>query len=302
MILSRAWNYFETVARLGSLKAASEELNVASSAIGAQIAQLEQDVGAPLFDRLPRGMRLTSAGETFLYHGRRAALEVERGRAFVERLHGTDSGSTSLATVEGLAQGLVADVVAGIWADRPNIRITLTSVTSTRAPELVEEGLAELGLSYLSNVQSYVNVLASAKLEVGVLLPAEHPLAAKSPVSLLELAEAGTPLLLSDQTINVREMLEANVGRSQLARHTRLVSNSTATLTRLVQLGTGAAVRTRLEPLGTSPRKGLVFLKLHELKDCNQELTLFKNPDVALSPVGEVLVEALQEALVRLET
>lgn len=301
MILSRAWSYFEAVARHGSLKAASDELNVASSAIGAQITQLEHDIGAPLFDRMPRGMRLTSAGETFLHHGRRAVLEIERGKAFVERLHGTESGSTSLATVEGLAQGLVADAVAGLWAHRPNIRVTLTSVTSTRAPEMVEEGLAELGLSYLGGVRSYVKVLASVKLEVGVLLPIDHPLAAKPQISMQELAETGTPLLLSDQTINVREMLEATVGRSPLARYTRLVSNSTVALTRLVQLGAGAAVRTRLEPSGTPPRNGLAFSKLLELKDSVQELALFKNPEVSLSPAGQTLVETLQEALAQLE-
>ncbi|MEO0547785.1 MAG: LysR family transcriptional regulator [Pseudomonadota bacterium] len=301
MILSRAWTYFEAVARHGSLKAASEELNVASSAIGAQITQLEHDIGAPLFDRLPRGMRLTSAGETFLHHGRRAALEVDRGRAFVERLHGTESGSTSLATVEGLAQGLVADAVADFWANRPNIRVSLTSVTSTRSSEMVEEGLAELGLSYLGGMRSYVKVLASVKLEVGVLLPLDHSLAVKPQISLQELAETGTPLLLSDQTINVREMLEATVGRSPLARYTRLVSNSTVALTRLVQLGAGAAVRTRLEPSGTPSRNGLAFSKLLELKDSVQELALFKNPEVSLSPAGQALVEALQEALARLE-
>ena len=300
MILSRAWVYFEAVARLGSLRAVSEELNVASSAIGAQIAQLERDVGAPLFDRLPRGMRLNSAGETFLHHGRRAALEIERGRAFVERLHGSDSGSTSLATVEGLAQGLVADAVSALWKNRPNIRLSLHSVTSSRALEMVEDGQAELGLSYLRGTNSYVKVLAHVKLDIGILLPSSHALAGKQVVSLQELAETGTPLLLSDTTVNVREILESAVGRSALARQSRLTSNSTLTLTRLVQLGGGAAVRTRLGPFGKTEEDGLAFSRLHELKDSVQELALFTHPEARPSPAGQVLIEMLQHALVQL--
>ncbi|MCL1629922.1 LysR family transcriptional regulator [Roseibaca sp. V10] len=303
MILSRAWTYFEAVARHGSLKSASEELNVASSAIGAQISQLEHDLGAPLFDRLPRGMRLSSAGETFLHHGRRAILEIERGRAFVERLHGTDSGLTTLATVEGLAQGLVADALAGLWKSKPNIRVSVTSVASARVPEMIDNGQAELGLSYLGSRHAYVNVLANVKLEIGVLLPQNHELASKGQISLEELAETGTPLLLSDQSVNVREMLEAAVGRSSLERHTRLVSNSTASLTRLAELGAGAAIRTRLEPiLGRPDKGGLSFATLVELKGTVQELALIKNKDVSLSPAGQTVVEHLQRSLRELDT
>jgi DNA-binding transcriptional LysR family regulator len=300
MILSRAWVYFEAVVRHGSLRAVSEELNVASSAIGAQIAQLEREVGAPLFDRLPRGMRLTSAGETFLHHGRRAALEVERGRAFIERLHGSDSGSTSLATVEGLAQGLVADAVAALWKSRPNIRLSLHSVTSTRSLEMVEDGLAELGLSYLRGTNAYVKVLAHVKLDIGILLPATIPWPASLRCPCRNWPRRGTPLLLSDTTINVREILESAVGRTALARQYRVTSNSTSTLTRLVQLGAGAAVRTRLGPHGKTDDSGLAFSKLRELKDSVQELALFTHPEARLSPAGQVLVEMLQHALVQL--
>lgn len=300
MILSRAWVYFEAVARLGSLRAVSEELNVASSAIGAQIAQLEEDVGTPLFDRMPRGMRLNSAGETFLHHGRRAALELERGRAFVEQLNGSDSGFTSLATVEGLAQGLVASAFSELWKSRPNIRLSLHTTTSGGALEMVEDGQVELGLSYLRGANAYVRVLAHVKLDIGILLPANHVLAGRPFVSLQELAETGTPLLLSDTSINVREILESAVGRLALARQSRITSNSTSTLTRLAQLGGGAAVRTRLGPSGQSNDTGLAFSRLRELKDSVQELALFTHAEARPSPAGQYLIDRLTKSLEQL--
>ena len=55
--------YLEEVARRGSIRKASRALNVASSAINRQILKLEEELGTPLFQRLPAGMRLTPAGE-----------------------------------------------------------------------------------------------------------------------------------------------------------------------------------------------------------------------------------------------
>lgn len=299
MLLSRAWTYFEAAARHGSLRGASDELNVAASAVGAQVAQLEEDVGARLFDRMPRGMRLTSAGEMLLHHGRRAALELDRGRSFVEKLRGDESGATSLATVEGLAQGLVADALSEMWSRRPALRVTLQTVTSSRAFDLIDDGICELGLSYLRKVRPYVKILGMVQLEIGVLLPANHPLAGKSSVAIPELLDTGTPLLLSDTSVNVREMLEAAVGRRALTILHRITSNSTAVLTQLVVRGAGAAIRTRI-PTSDDAQPNVAFCALRELREQTQDLALYCHPDVPLSPPGEALAGALRIELDRL--
>ncbi len=108
---STANSYFEAVARLGSVRKAASELFVVPSAVSHQISALEAELGLPLFSRLPWGVKLTSAGETLLYHMRRSAAEVERGRSFLQGLTGLKHGFTSLATVEGVAVGPVADVL-----------------------------------------------------------------------------------------------------------------------------------------------------------------------------------------------
>src|SRR4051812_35299240 len=58
----RVLAYVDAVARCGSIRKAAEALNVASSALNRQILDLEADLGSPLFERLPRGVRVTSAG------------------------------------------------------------------------------------------------------------------------------------------------------------------------------------------------------------------------------------------------
>src|SRR4051812_49897246 len=58
----RVLSYVDAVARCGSIRKAADVLNVASSALNRQILDLESDLGSPLFERLPRGVRVTSAG------------------------------------------------------------------------------------------------------------------------------------------------------------------------------------------------------------------------------------------------
>ena len=74
--------YFAAVARAGSIRKASEELHVASSAVSRQMQKLEEELGTPLFERLPNGLRLTQAGESLPSSTRaRSRNSTSEGRA-----------------------------------------------------------------------------------------------------------------------------------------------------------------------------------------------------------------------------
>jgi DNA-binding transcriptional LysR family regulator len=70
--------YFVAVAEEGTVSRAATRLRVAQPAVSRQIRALEDELGAPLFRRLPRGMALSPEGEVFLEHGRRILESVER--------------------------------------------------------------------------------------------------------------------------------------------------------------------------------------------------------------------------------
>lgn len=70
-IFARFTRYFDEVARHGSIRKAAEELSVSASAIDRQLLQAEEAFGVALFERLPRGVRLTAAGEILIYGVRR---------------------------------------------------------------------------------------------------------------------------------------------------------------------------------------------------------------------------------------
>ena len=78
MLHNRLLNYLDEVVRCGSIRAASRKLNIASSAINRQILALEADLGTPIFDRLPRRLRLTAVGELLIEHVRTTLRSHER--------------------------------------------------------------------------------------------------------------------------------------------------------------------------------------------------------------------------------
>src|SRR5258708_36090359 len=88
----RVLTYVDAVARCGSIRKAADALNVASSALNRQILDLEIDIGAPLFDRLPRGVRVTSAGEAFLVYARLVISELKAVESRIEQLRGLVRG------------------------------------------------------------------------------------------------------------------------------------------------------------------------------------------------------------------
>ena len=101
MLHSRAAIYFDEVARRGSIRGASETLHIAPSAIDRQILMLEQHHGVPLFERLPHGLRLTSAGELLVDSVRRWRRDADRVQSQIDDLRGLRRGKVTTAVVEG---------------------------------------------------------------------------------------------------------------------------------------------------------------------------------------------------------
>ncbi len=85
---SRFSHYFLEVARNGSLRKAAEQLHVSASAINRQILQAEEELGIRLFERLPDGMRLTSAGELLLDDVRAGSVNISEPASALMRSRG----------------------------------------------------------------------------------------------------------------------------------------------------------------------------------------------------------------------
>ena len=121
MLHSRLMEYVDQVARLGSIRAAGARLHVAPSAINRQILLLEEELGEPLFERLPRGMRPTQAGEILVAHIRSTMQQYRETIAEMQSLRALPSGEITVATVSGLASSILPATAARFHDRSPTI-------------------------------------------------------------------------------------------------------------------------------------------------------------------------------------
>ena len=93
----------DDVARAGSIRQAAERLHVAPSAVNRRLLDIEEELGTTIFERLPRGMRLTPAGELFLHYIRSREADLDQVRSEIEDLRGIRRGDVRLLASQALA-------------------------------------------------------------------------------------------------------------------------------------------------------------------------------------------------------
>jgi LysR family nitrogen assimilation transcriptional regulator len=108
----RGIQYFVQIADEGSITRAAQKLGVTQPALTRHVKQLEAELGTPLLVRLPRGVRLTTAGRDFLEYGRRIAQEVARAREHVHGVAEAPRGRVVVGTSPTLAPLLLPGCIA----------------------------------------------------------------------------------------------------------------------------------------------------------------------------------------------
>lgn len=239
-----ALRYFLEVARCGSLSEASARLHVAASALSRQIAGLEAQLGAPLFDRHPRGMVLTGAGEILAQHARRMVLDAERALEEIGALRGLRAGQVRLATSDAFANELVPRLCVEFQRAHAGVQFTVTSLPTARVPEAVRSGAADLGLCFSRAPHPDVAVAYRQRAPVLALLPPGHPLAMDAGVGLAQMAEH--PLALPPPETTVRQMIDIVCSRQGLQLAPVLISNHAKTVLNFVAHGGGISVASEI--------------------------------------------------------
>jgi DNA-binding transcriptional LysR family regulator len=227
--------YFDTVVRLGSIRKAADRLNVASSAINRQILKLENYLGTPLFERLPRGMRLTSAGEVLIRHIRDTLREFDLVRAEIAELSGLRKGMVVIAAVEGVTADFLPRIISRFHKNYPGISFTVNIVDSVQVLSMLRSNDADIGLVFNPPARSGVKLVTSIPLKIGAIMAPNHPLAKRT---TLRLSECQTyPLILPDITHPNRDWLNSLLKNPTVGSHPAAVSNSFHLMSAAHELG-----------------------------------------------------------------
>ena len=124
----RQLEYFVVIAEEGSFTRASERLLVAQPSLSQQIGALEAELGGLLLERLPRGVRLTMAGQSFLPEARAAISHASRARRSARMALGLESGELQIATVTSAAAGILPSVLRRWQELHPGVEVSSANI------------------------------------------------------------------------------------------------------------------------------------------------------------------------------
>jgi DNA-binding transcriptional LysR family regulator len=185
----RQLEYFVAIAEHGSLTRASERLLVSQPSLSQQISALERELGGALFERLPRGVRLTSAGQGFLVEARATLLHVDRARRSVRRALQLDAGKLDVAVTTSAAAGILPVVLRDWQGRHPRIEVSLLEFPHRRAlEEAVRDGVGDIAVGSLPHSWSG-EVQQLGWEEFVVVLPDRDPMLERDAVELAQLAD-----------------------------------------------------------------------------------------------------------------
>jgi DNA-binding transcriptional LysR family regulator len=290
-------HYFQLIARLGSIRRAAMVLSVAPSSVSRVIKQLEEEIGAPLFERKRQRLTLTSAGELLLYHSRVSTTELSRASSKINELHGLFRGTVSVAIIESAARGLLPRILAKFWADHPGITVDIKVIGSRQACDAVTEGDCDLAVAFDVQVPRNVRRLASTSLSLGVLAKPGSRFADKKELKLFNLS--GERVILSDNSLMLGISVEEAFNRSLIEVTCRSRTNSIGLMIEMADMDLGTVLQTRVGIEREIANGTFTFIPLRDPKINPRRLMLLARPQKEMSDAalafGGLLAEAIED-------
>ena len=233
---------FYAVAQSGSIRKASELLNIAPSSVSRKVALLEQQMGTTLLDRTSVGVSLTHAGTLVAEYARSVVLDYDSLRADLNDSRGSRRKLIRVETVESIVSGGLVEAVAVFRAKFDAVSFRIRMVPAPQVVEDVQRGECEVGLTLRCPPQSDIVKLASVPEPIILVVPNDHALAGAETVTLQDLIEL--PLALPDVTFGVRRIFDRAVQEAGLAGELNpaLTSDSFEALRDFVRCGAGVAI------------------------------------------------------------
>ncbi|NCE87673.1 transcriptional regulator CynR [Pseudomonas sp. Q1] len=205
-MLARHIQYFLAVAQHAGFTKAAEALHVSQPALSQQIRQLEESLGAQLFDRSGRKTRLTDAGEVYQRYALRAAQELQQGQRAIHDVGDLSRGSLRIAFTPTFTTYLVGPLMEAFHRRYPNITLSLHEVAQEALERQLLADELDVGIAFdevhAQDIEATPLLVETLALVVGC----QHPLAGERTIGLPALnAES---LILLSQAFATREQID----------------------------------------------------------------------------------------------
>ena len=267
----RTVNTFLHIAELHSFSRTARQLGYSQSAVSSQIAQLEAELGTPLFDRVGKTVRLTDAGQTFLGYAR----------------------TLRIALADSVCSTFLPGLLQRYHARCPQVELVLHTASSDEMLQLLSTNQVDLVYTLDQPLLQPALVLAADVPEpVCFIASPQHPLAQESvlPLDILPRQE----FLLTERGMSYRDALDQCMAAHGLAIHPYLELGSAALLCQMVEQGMGLSF---LPEYIVRPALAAGRLARLNVPDCTVEMhrQLFYHRDKWLTPQMKAFIELVRQ-------
>jgi DNA-binding transcriptional LysR family regulator len=196
---------FHTIAKTGSITSSSKQLRISQPALSRELKELENRFGVILFERLPRGMRLTYPGKILAEYADRVFAAAHAAELAMKEIAGGNTGHLSLAASNTIGTYVLPRLVAQFCSNNPGIKVSLFVGNTAQ----VSQGIADLRYS-LGFIEGPLHVrgLTATRFRDDELLPvvaAWHRLADVPCIVPSDLDDE--PLLMREMGSGTRELI-----------------------------------------------------------------------------------------------
>jgi len=230
--------YFCAVADTGSFSRAAEQSHVSQPSLSQQILKLEDELGARLFDRLGRSVRLTELGKTFLPRARSVLRELEAARGDVVEQKGSIGGSVTVGAIPTVAPYLLPPVLTAFSKKYSQVQLTVIEEITPFLLDRLRAGAVDVAVLALPIRGHEFESFPLLTEPLFAVLPQKHKLARRQSISLKDVRKE--PFLLLRDGHCFRENALAACDRARV--HPQIVFESGQFSSLLGMVGAGMGV------------------------------------------------------------
>jgi DNA-binding transcriptional LysR family regulator len=228
------------VADTGSFTAAARVLHVSQSAVSRQVLLIEEELGEPVFLRLGRRVRITSAGESLLELSRRVLTDIRDTTASIVEHHRTLKGTIHLGGGMTVCLHVFPVLLKEFRRRHPRVDVKLTTGGTPHLLERIRAGVVDVGLLTLPVDAPDLVQVPVMREELLLVMPPSHPLARRRQIAPRDLSDQ--PCVLFEHGSSTRRVIDEMMAREHVRPRVVMETENVEILKALVTIGMGLTI------------------------------------------------------------
>ncbi|MEO3992306.1 transcriptional regulator CynR [Pseudocitrobacter cyperus] len=239
-MLLRHIHYFLAVAEHRGFTRAAAALHVSQPALSQQIRQLEEALGAQLFDRSGRHIRLTDAGEAWSVYAKNAIRALDEGKRALHDVEDLSRGALRIAVTPTFNAWFVGPLMAEFYARHPNVTVQLQEMSQDKIEELLLNDELDVGIAFDEVHSPDIEAQALLVESLALVVANQHPRAHQQSIDLPLLSQE--KLILLSPEFATREQIDRFCRQRELQPQVLMEANSISAVLELVSRTTLATL------------------------------------------------------------